>query len=268
MPSAAPGDAAHVAAQVQVSHGAAVDAQLDKAVVPSGDAPDVGCDVRVLPGDAAEQVQQTAGVQLVQPQGGIDALRVDKAPVFAIHHGAVVLSDDAAGPAEPEDRAGRAAGGDQPGGFILSRHGADAALAADRAVEEAPADRPLVQAHDPAHLFAVSGGLHVSADGQQADLRVLAGLQEQAAGGHGRRELQIGDHVPAPVKDAVEHRDRAEIQPGHGDIVVQDHLSAVGPGVQGTVFRQLREIGGSTDMDLLCRRVGGENCRTARQRQY
>ena len=251
-------DAAYVVAQVQVAHGAGVAAALDKAAGAARHAAGVGGNASAVGAKAADKIQKGAGVDALQAQGGVDALRVDEAAVFAAGESTRVLAGDAARLCQTADRAGGAAGDDDAAGVVFAGNAAYLGQSADHAAEAAAGEHAAVEAHKAAHHAVVPVGGDAAADVQVVDIRVLAGFQKEAARGLGGGELHIIDGVALPVKASVEGGDGIEGGAGEGEVVVQHDAPAGGPGVQGAVLCQSQQILRRADVNhrCLCRLLG------------
>ena len=131
MPSAPSGYPADIAAQMQISYRAVVGTKLNKSVISSCYTADVGGNIRVFACEATEQIKHAAGVQLIRLQRRVDALCIDKASVFTVQNGTVVLSHDASSLSQSEYCAGNSASRYNSRGFILPGYSADTAFAVD-----------------------------------------------------------------------------------------------------------------------------------------
>ena len=259
-------NAAHVVTEMQVADRTAVGAVLDKAGVAARNAADIARDPGGVGGDAFDEIEDGAGVDLVQTQGGIDALRVDVGAALAQGQRARVAAADAADGAQARDRAGGGAGRDEAAALVFAYDAAHLAFAADRAGEDAGRERAAVAAHEAADHAVVPARGDGAAQAQSADARVRAGLQKEAAGGLSVRQAQIVDRVAAAVEAAVEDGNGLEVRPGKAQIVVEHDLQPVGPGVERAALRQREQVlsGGDMEHAVLFRALfgpGGESRR-------
>ena len=233
--AAAPGDASHVVAHMQIAYDAAVAAALRKAAVIPCDAADIRDDIRCVGGKASIEIYKAAGIDLIQAKCRIHHLRVYITPVLANEKRSLVQARHTADHADPLHGAGGRTAGQKPAGLVFPNDPADLAPTDDTAAEAAVRDRSAIAAYQAAyHIVAVSGR-NRAADVQVTNIRVLSGFQEQAAGGLGRREIQVIDRMTGTVKNAVKNRDRGKVASRKGDIVVQHHAHIVRPCVQRAV---------------------------------
>ena len=227
VPPAPSGDPADVVAKPGVAHRLSADAVLDEALVVSADAAGIGGDARRLGGQAVEEVQQTAGVDVIELQARVHAFGVDITAAVAGDQRAVVHAAHAADLAETGHGGRASAARHNSGHFIASHQAAGLQFSGHRSAEGAVQDAAPVQPHQASGHVVVPSRHDGTRHREVLHDGVHPGLQEEAAGRQRIRQTHVEDAVSAAVEAAVEQRDRLKIHIREGEIVVQHHRQVV-----------------------------------------
>ena len=239
----AAGDAAHVVADVLVSHRSAVDTGPDDACRVARNPADVG-DVGGALG--LEQIFQGQVFQIdfVLADGGVDA-RV----VGAGGDDAVVLACGTADEVTAVNTAADRAAGEDAGHRVDAGNAADLGGAGHGAVKGAVFDGTGVLAGNAAHRGAGPGRADGAADVQIPHDGSLLDVAEKplytAAAGEG----QTGNDVILAFQIAAEAGDPFKIHSGQVDVGIQQDSAVPAPAVQPAVLRQLQQIVGSGNVE-------------------
>ena len=221
------GDPADVVAKPGVAHRFSADAVFDEALVVSADAAGVGGDARRLGGQAVEEVQQAAGIDVIELQARVHAFGVDVAAAVAGDQRAVVHAAYPADLAEAGHIGRTPAARHNPSHFVASHQAAGLQFSGHRSAEGTVQDAAPVQPHQAAGHVVVPSGHDGPRYREVLHDGVHAGLEEETAGSQRIRQTQVEDAVSASVKAAVEQRDRLKIHIREGEVVVQHHRQVV-----------------------------------------
>ena len=212
---------------MQIANRGTVDAVFHKSFVVPNDTADVRCDTGIVCCEAAQEIQDAAGVDCVQAESWIHALGVHIASVLAGKQRSLVHTRNTAGVSEAADRPGTPAGGDDSRRFVFPYNSPDLVDCGHLTAEAAVGERTRVAPDESSDHTVIPKRKHASARVQIVDHRVLAGLQKQPAGGLCVVDSKVIDGISVSVEVPVKIRDRIKGCAGQGNIAVQDHLHTV-----------------------------------------
>ena len=224
---AAAGDTPDIIAQPGIAHRFSAHTVFNKALVVSADTAGIRSDARSLCGQTVEEVQQTAGIDVVKLQTGINAFRIDIAAAVAGNQRPVVYAADTADLAQSGYIGSAPAACDNSGYFIASHQSACLQFPGDRPTEGAVQDTAPVQSHQPAGHIVVSTRYDDAGDREVFYDAVHAGFQEEAAGRQRICQTHVKYAVSATVEAAVEKRDRLEIHVRKREVIIQHHRKVI-----------------------------------------
>ena len=245
---AASGDAADIITQSGIAYRFSAHTVFDKALVVSADTAGVGGDPRRLCGQAVEEIQKAAGVDVVKLETRVDTLRVDIAAAVTGNQRAVVYAADSADLAQAGHGCRAPAARDNSGYFVAADQTAGLQFSRYRPAERAVQDAAPVQSHQAAGHVVVPAGYDDTGHREVFHDGVHAGLQEESAGGQRIAQAHIKNAVPASVEAAVEKRNRLEIHVREREVVVQHNRQMIRPGIQGAVLRKRDQVLHRADM--------------------
>ena len=235
-------NAAHVVAHVLIAYRAGVGAAPDGPTGQTGDTAYAG------------------GSLLV-------GLGVDFASVGTVLHRAQVLPGNAAHVGHAGDSGGAGAGLDAAALAVQAHQAADIFLPGHGALGGTAADRAIIFAHQQARLTGGTLGSQVPFHGEV--LHHGAGGQGTEQSGFGALLLKgkAGDGVAVAVEGALEDGHRSEVGAAQVQVGGELHGDTLGPGVPGTLFREVGKILDGGKGDRVRGRSGGQGQRT-KERQY
>ena len=236
-------DAADVITDVQVAHGAAVEAGTDHAGGSTGDTANVGDVSGILGADQIVQ-RQLREVDFVLVDGGVDV-----GVVAAVDDHAVVFTHDAADEVGTVDAAGGGAVVDGAAAQVGTGDAAHNGCAGGNALEPAVDERTGVAAYDAAYGGAAAGGHRAASDGQIMYHAVGLDVAEEARHRAVVNQAQAADGVAVAVKGAAEGGDTGKVNAGQVQVGVQVHRAVLTPGVETAIGDQLQKVFHTVDGD-------------------